>query len=103
MISTVTVILSMCLLVNSIMQSIVFIILLSCIHITIQQQQCPIGQLSFDGKKCINEQNPSSIAKSYFDAESDCKEKAESIGISHDRTFLVSISNSAQNKYVIGR
>lgn len=93
----------MSLIVNSIMESIAFIILLSYIRVTIQEQECPISQISFDGKKCIDAETPSSIAKSYFDAESDCKEKAESAGIPNNRTFLVSISSAIENANLISK
>ncbi len=84
------------------MQSIVFIILLSYIRITIQQQ-CSIGQLSLDGKKCIYAISPSLIAKNYFDAERDCKQIAEHFGIPNDRAFLVSIPNAFENSGTISR
>jgi len=100
--SNVKLILSICLVVNSIMQSIVFIILLSYIHITIQQQ-CPINQISIDGKKCSNAETPSLIGKSYSDAEIDCKQRAANVGSDVNRTFLVSISNAIENNDVIGR
>jgi len=83
---------------NSIIQS--FII--SClIVVTRQQQQCPIGQLSFDGKKCIYAQTPSSIDKTYFDAERDCKQTAANVGISNDRASLVSILSAFDNANVL--
>ncbi len=78
------------------------IVIISClIVVTLQQQQCPIGQLSFDGKKCIYAQSPSSIDKSYFDAESDCKQRAEQVGISNNQASLVSISSAFENTNVI--
>ncbi len=85
------------------MQSIVFIILLSYIHVTIQQQLCVIGQLSLDEKKCIYAISPSLIAKNYFDAESDCKQKSEQVGIPSDGAFLVSIPNAFENSGTISR
>ena len=65
--------------------------IISClIVVTLQQEQCPIGQLSFDRIKCIYAQNSSSsIDKSYFDAERDCKQRTKNVGISNDRSSLV--------------
>jgi len=79
------------------------IIIISCVIVDTlqQQQQCPIGQLSFDRKKCIYAQSPSLIDKSYFDAESDCKQRAANVGISNDRASLVSISNAFENANVL--
>jgi hypothetical protein len=79
------------------------IVIISCvIVVTLQQQpQCPIGQLSFDQKKCIYTQTPSLIDKSYFDALSDCKQKAANVGISNDQASLVSISTAFENANVI--
>jgi len=85
------------------MQSIVFIILLSYIHITIQQQQCPIHEISIDEKKCTYAETPSLIGKSYFDAESDCKKRAEDVGVPNNRVFLVSIPNAFANGDTISR
>jgi hypothetical protein len=84
------------------MQSIVFIILLSYIRVT-SKQQCSIGQLSIDGKKCSNAETLSLIGKNYSDAESDCKQRAANVGNDANRTFLVSISNANENKDVIGK
>ncbi len=80
------------------------IIIISClIVVTLQQQfKCPIGHLSFDRTKCIWGQIPSSIDKSYFDAESDCKQRAEQVGIADDQAFLVSIPNAFANSNTIG-
>ncbi len=78
------------------------IIIISCvIVVTLQQQQCPIGQISFDRKKCIYAQIPSLIDKSYFDAESDCKQRAEQVAISNDQASLVSISSAFDNANVL--
>jgi hypothetical protein len=80
------------------------IIIISCvIVVTLQQQQCPIGQLSFDKKKCIYAQIPSSIDKSYVDAETDCKQRAEQVGIADDRASLVSVSSAFENGNVLSR
>ncbi len=80
------------------MNSIIGIIILCVIVVTLQQQQqCLIGQLSFDGKKCIYAQSSSLIGKNYFDAETGCKQKAEQVGISNDQAFLVSIPNAFAN------
>jgi hypothetical protein len=86
------------------MNSIIVIVISCVIVVTLQQQQqCPIGQLSFDEKKCIYAQSLSLIDKSYFDAETDCKQRAEQVGISNDRASLVSISTSFENANVICR
>jgi hypothetical protein len=85
------------------MNSIIVIILCVIVVTLQQQQQCPIGQLSFDGKKCIYAQSSSLIDKSYFDAESGCKQRAANVGISNDRAFLVSISTAFENANVICR
>ncbi len=78
------------------------IIIISCVIVVTlqQQQQCPIGQISFDGKKCIYAQSQSLIDKSYFDAETDCKQRAANVGISNDQASLVSISNAFDNANV---
>ncbi len=79
------------------------IVIISCvIVVTLQQQQCPIGQLSFDKKKCIYAQIPSLIDKSYFGAETDCKQRAANVGISNDRASLVSVSSAFENGDKIG-
>ncbi len=80
----------------------IIVIILCVIVVTLQQQpQCPIGQISFDEKKCIYAQSPSLIDKSYFDAETDCKQRAEQVGISNDRASLVSVSTAFENANVL--
>jgi hypothetical protein len=81
------------------------IVIISCVIVVTlqQQQQCPIGQISFDRKKCIYAEIPSSIDKSYVDAESDCKQRAEQVGIADDRAFLVSMSSAFENGNVLSR
>ncbi len=78
------------------------IIIISCvIVVTLQQQQCLIGQISFDRKKCIHAQISLSIDKSYFDAETVCKQRAANVGISNDRASLVSVSSAFENANVL--
>ncbi len=79
------------------------IIIISCVIVVTlqQQQQCPIGQLSFDGKKCIYTPSLSSPDKSYYDALSDCKQRAANVGISNDRASLVSVSTAFENANVL--
>lgn len=61
--------------------------------ITTIQSQCPIGHLSFDEKKCYFILS----RMSFFDAENDCKAKAENVSIGRDKAFLVSVSNAFDN------
>lgn len=83
------------------MISIVFIIIILFLPIT--QQQCSIGHLSFNGEKCIFAQNATyldchfNMIDWYRDTESDCKQRAENVGIDRNRAFLVSISNAFEN------
>jgi hypothetical protein len=78
------------------------IVIISClIVVTLQQQQCPIGHLSFDRTKCIWAQTLS-IDKTFFDAETGCKTRAENLGIANDRAFLVSIPSAFANSDTIG-
>jgi hypothetical protein len=83
------------------MNSVIVIIISCVIVVTLQQQQCLIGQLSFDGKKCIYAQSSSLIDKSYVDAETDCKQRAVNVGISNDQASLVSISTAFENANVL--
>jgi hypothetical protein len=80
------------------------IVIISCVIVVTlqQQQQCSVGQISFDGKKCIHAQISLSIDKSYFDAETVCKQRAANVGISNDRASLVSVSSAFENGDKIG-
>ncbi len=79
------------------------IVIISCVIVVTlqQQQQCLIGQLSFDKKKCIYAQSSSSIDKSYFDALSDCQQRAANVGIPNDQASLVSVSSAFENANVL--
>ncbi len=79
------------------------VIILCVIVVTLQQQQCPIGQLSLDRKKCIYTIAPLSIAKNYFDAERDCEQIAQISEIPNDQAFLVTIPNAFENGDTISR
>lgn len=78
-----------------IVRSVLLFLLFSFVRITDQQSQCPIGHLSFNEQKCyfvfIG------ALHNYFDAEIECKMRAETVGITNNRTFLVSISNAFEN------
>ncbi len=58
------------------------------------QLSCPIGHLSIDQNKCYF---TSSQLNTYFDAQTDCKQKAVNVGIARDQASLVSISNAFEN------
>jgi hypothetical protein len=78
-------------------------IIISCVIVVTlqQQQQCSVGQISLDGKKCIYAESSSLIDKSYFDAETDCKQRAANVGISNDQASLVSVSSAFENANVL--
>ncbi len=81
------------------------IVIISCvIVVTLQQQQqhCPLGQSSFDKKKCIFAQSLW-LMDSYFDDLSDCKWRAALVGFSNNQSSLVSILSAFENANVLGK
>lgn len=82
---------------------IVFFLFLSLfffmVNVDAKSDECPIGTLSYDRLKCYF---ALSTMNNFFDAEYDCKKRAQNANIEIDSAELVSISNAIENENIRG-